>query len=134
MLAEYFSMVIDDAGKLRELPILLKSYEVPIEADHMVSWFVQLESQVNWKEEKACIKDIAKRLAQLYQFKRVERQEFRESLDGKSTNAKLLSHQWSIEHAFFPALKQEPLFPSMYKAYVTHLTDSKDLYKVFERC
>jgi DNA mismatch repair protein MLH1 len=64
MLEEYFSMVIDDQGKLLAFPLVLDNY-VP-DFGSLPMLIVRLATDVDWEKEQECFDSLCRELASFY--------------------------------------------------------------------
>ncbi|KAL4222892.1 DNA mismatch repair protein [Mactra antiquata] len=133
MLQDYFSMEIDQEGKLHTLPLVLDDY-IP-DLDRLPMFILRLATEVNWDDEKECFKSFAKEICCFYSMKKSI---FLLS-DADTTKVETkdkLSWKWTVEHILFPAFRNL-FYPPKHMAEdssVLQIANLPDLYKVFERC
>ncbi|KAF7286678.1 hypothetical protein GWI33_004702 [Rhynchophorus ferrugineus] len=122
MLNEYFSLNIDEQGKLRTLPILLDNY-VP-DALNLPLYVIRLATEVKWDTEKECFDSFAQETATFFAKAPNE-----DNVFGKSW-------KWVTEHILYPAIKEYFLPPKHFSdnGGVLEIANLPNLYKVFERC
>ncbi|XP_037004169.2 DNA mismatch repair protein Mlh1 [Artibeus jamaicensis] len=137
MLADYFSLEIDEEGNLTGLPLLIDNYVPPLEG--LPIFILRLATEVNWDEEKECFESLSKECAMFYSVRK-------QYVSGEST----LSGQqqsggpgstphpwkWTVEHVVYKAFRSHLLPPKHFTedGTVLQLANLPDLYKVFERC
>ncbi|XP_027962924.1 DNA mismatch repair protein Mlh1 isoform X2 [Eumetopias jubatus] len=68
MLADYFSLEIDEEGNLTGLPLLIDSYVPPLEG--LPIFILRLATEVNWDEEKECFESLSKECAMFYSIRK----------------------------------------------------------------
>ncbi|KAK2091925.1 DNA mismatch repair protein [Saguinus oedipus] len=64
MLADYFSLEIDEEGNLIGLPLLIDNCVPPLEG--LPIFILRLATEVNWDEEKECFESLSKECTMLY--------------------------------------------------------------------
>jgi len=125
MLQEYFSMTIDEEGNLLTLPQILPNYKPEIGA--MATFVLRLGTEVEWEEEQECFETLSRELSEFYclQYE-----------DDEEEAALSSSRMWTVEHVFFPALRQRFLPPrsAAEDGTIVRIASLDKLYKVFERC
>jgi len=135
MLNDYFSLNIDQNGNILTIPMLLDGY-VPF-LENLPIFVLRLATEIDYEEEEACFRTIAKELARFYAVSIDEDSQF----DAKqyheiAESDKPLKESWMkvIESVVYPALKSK-VWPSKscIKNFV-NVARLPDLYKVFERC
>uniref|UniRef100_A0A2K5CJJ4 DNA mismatch repair protein S5 domain-containing protein n=1 Tax=Aotus nancymaae TaxID=37293 RepID=A0A2K5CJJ4_AOTNA len=119
MLADYFSLEIDEEGNLIGLPLLIDNYVPPLEG--LPIFILRLATEVNWDEEKECFENLRKECTMFYSIQK-------QCISEEST----LSGQQSE----VPALRSHILPPKHFTedGNILQLANLPDLYKVFERC
>ncbi|XP_040577146.1 DNA mismatch repair protein Mlh1 [Lepeophtheirus salmonis] len=133
MLDDYFSIEIDQDGRLHTLPIILEQY-VPFFGKIPV-YLMKLATEVNWDEEEDCFRSFSLETAKLYAVTPENHSQY----DSEQSNDENYDEdRWKkvIEHIVYPAAKQN-LKPSKTCAEDTtfvQIADLPNLYKVFERC
>jgi len=140
MLAEYFSIVISEDGKLTHLPHILENYVPPLH--RIPDFLLALMKDVNWDGEKECFETIAKALSEFYRL--CEEYELEESISDASSSQQVDTTvsctkerlQWITEHCIFPAMRLifKPPNELVANEHITELASIPDLFKVFERC
>ncbi|KAA0718271.1 DNA mismatch repair protein [Triplophysa tibetana] len=130
MLEEYFSLEIDDEGKLVGLPMLLDNYIPTMEGLPM--FILRLATEVNWDNEKDCFHDLA---IECSHFHSIRKQYTLESDTEEPQDAEM-SWQWKVEHVLFKAVRSLFSPPKHFSedGSVLQIASLPDLYKVFERC
>ncbi|KAH0504138.1 DNA mismatch repair protein Mlh1 [Microtus ochrogaster] len=68
MLADYFSLEIDEEGNLIGLPLLIDNYVPPLEG--LPLFILRLATEVNWDEEKECFESLSKECAMFYSIRK----------------------------------------------------------------
>jgi len=127
MLDDYFSIKIDDDGNLLALPQIIDNYVPPLE--RLPMFVLRLCTEVDWTEEKPCLRGIVEELALFYQLPVV--------LDGDEDEASgCNSRAWIVENVLFPALRTEFSAPRKFARdrTIVQIACLEKLYKVFERC
>ena len=87
-------------------------------------FLIRLATEVNWDSERDCLHDICREIAKFYCWT--------PPIEGSVSEPV----RFQLEHALFPALKEQ-LLPARYSAEdgtFLQVADLPDLYKVFERC
>ncbi|XP_029796288.1 DNA mismatch repair protein Mlh1 isoform X3 [Suricata suricatta] len=136
MLADYFSLEIDEEGSLIGLPLLIDNYVPPLEG--LPIFILRLATEVNWDEEKECFETLSKECATFYS---VRKQYVCEdsTLSGQQSDVPASSAnpwKWTVEHVVYKAFRSHLLPPEHFSedGTVLQLANLPDLYKVFERC
>ncbi|XP_038596811.1 DNA mismatch repair protein Mlh1 [Tachyglossus aculeatus] len=136
MLADYFSLEIDQEGNLIGLPLLIDNYVPPLEGLPM--FILRLATEVNWDEEKECFESLSKECAMFYSIRKqyiAEEPTLSES-QGEMPVSYPVSWKWTVEHVIYKAFRSH-LFPPKHlteDGTILQLANLPDLYKVFERC
>lgn len=130
MMEEYFSLEIDDEGKLVGLPMLLDHYIPAMEGLPM--FILRLATEVNWDREKECFRDFAVECSHFYSI----RKHYTLESDAEEPQDAEMSWQWKVEHVLFKALRSLFSPPKHFSedGSVLQIASLPDLYKVFERC
>lgn len=130
MMEEYFSLEIDDEGKLVGLPMLLDHYIPAMEGLPM--FILRLATEVNWDREKECFRDFAVECSHFYSI----RKHYTLESDAEEPQDAEMSWQWKVEHVLFKALRTLFSPPKHFSedGSVLQIASLPDLYKVFERC
>nr|XP_055026801.1 DNA mismatch repair protein Mlh1 [Misgurnus anguillicaudatus] len=130
MMEEYFSLEIDDEGKLVGLPMLLDNYIPAMEGLPM--FILRLATEVNWDREKECFHDFAVECSHFYSIRKLYTLES----DAEEPQDAEMSWQWKVEHVLFKALRTLFSPPKHFSedGSVLQIASLPDLYKVFERC
>ena len=153
MIAEYFSIEIDAAGRLRALPDLLPGWSHYPRIDCLAQFILRLCEDVEWSDEKACFSSLAWELADFFSLVPQMTPPRREGgsipvglgivrADKRVGQANLW---WSRGQALlfaktvvFPACRNALLPPVHFSAacagVFTKVTSLQHLYKIFERC
>uniref|UniRef100_A0A452SUB9 DNA mismatch repair protein MLH1 n=1 Tax=Ursus americanus TaxID=9643 RepID=A0A452SUB9_URSAM len=123
MLADYFSLEIDEEGNLIGLPLLIDNYVPPLEG--LPIFILRLATEVNWDEEKECFESLSKECAIFYSIRK----------QYISEDPRLPSF-WTVEHIVYKAFRSHLLPPKHFTedGNILQLANLPDLYKVFERC
>ncbi|XP_051059055.1 DNA mismatch repair protein Mlh1 isoform X2 [Phodopus roborovskii] len=136
MLADYFSLEIDEEGNLIGLPLLIDNYVPPLEG--LPLFILRLATEVNWDEEKECFESLSKECALFYS---VRKQYILEdsTLSGQQSDmpgSTPKPWKWTVEHIIYKAFRSHLLPPKHFTedGNVLQLANLPDLYKVFERC
>ncbi|XP_050996034.1 DNA mismatch repair protein Mlh1 [Acomys russatus] len=136
MLADYFSLEIDEEGNLIGLPLLIDSYVPPLEG--LPLFILRLATEVNWDEEKECFESLSKECAMFYS---IRKQYILEESTLSSQQSDMLGStpkpwKWTVEHIIYKAFRSHLLPPKHFTedGNVLQLANLPDLYKVFERC
>ncbi|XP_063916491.1 DNA mismatch repair protein Mlh1 [Zophobas morio] len=122
MLNEYFSMNVDEEGRLCSIPLLLDKYTPDIAG--LPVYIVRLATEVNWETERECFESFAKETA-LY-YSQMSEDSAWEGNDWK----------WLTEHVVYSSVKQYFIPPKKFteNGAVLEVANLPNLYKVFERC
>ncbi|XP_068940419.1 DNA mismatch repair protein Mlh1 isoform X2 [Petaurus breviceps papuanus] len=136
MLADYFSLEIDEEGNLIGLPLLIDNYVPPLEGLPM--FVLRLATEVNWDEEKECFQSLSKECAMFYSIRKQYIME-ESSLSGQESEeceSASVSWKWTVEHVLYKAFRSHFLPPRHFSedGSILQLASLPDLYKVFERC
>uniref|UniRef100_F6XAN3 MutL homolog 1 n=1 Tax=Callithrix jacchus TaxID=9483 RepID=F6XAN3_CALJA len=136
MLADYFSLEIDEEGSLIGLPLLIDNYVPPLEG--LPIFILRLATEVNWDEEKECFKSLSKECAMFYSIRKQYISE-ESTLSGQQSEVPGSipnSWKWTVEHIVYKALRSHILPPKHFTedGNILQLANLPDLYKVFERC
>lgn len=137
LLAEYFSICIDDKGYLIGLPELLNGYRPLPEELPMFIWNLCL---IPWENEYDCFDGVANQLGIFYSMlsrnsdvnSPREANHKMKSPEGRLSESGLHTLVYSI----LPAMKQLVVAKEDYEdmGFITQLASLEQLYKVFERC
>uniref|UniRef100_A0A2K5HEN9 DNA mismatch repair protein MLH1 n=1 Tax=Colobus angolensis palliatus TaxID=336983 RepID=A0A2K5HEN9_COLAP len=136
MLADYFSLEIDEEGNLIGLPLLIDNYVPPLEG--LPIFILRLATEVNWDEEKDCFESLSKECAMFYSIRKQYISE-ESTLSGQQSEVPGSipnSWKWTVEHIVYKALRSHILPPKHFTedGNILQLANLPDLYKVFERC
>ncbi|XP_036287752.1 DNA mismatch repair protein Mlh1 isoform X2 [Pipistrellus kuhlii] len=136
MLADYFSLEIDEEGNLVGLPLLIDNYVPPLEG--LPIFILRLATEVNWDEEKECFESLSRECAMFYSIRKQYISE-ESTLSGQQTEAPGSAPnpwKWTVEHVVYKAFRSHLLPPKHFTedGNVLQLANLPDLYKVFERC
>ncbi|XP_054450853.1 DNA mismatch repair protein Mlh1 [Pteronotus mesoamericanus] len=136
MLADYFSLEIDEEGNLIGLPLLIDNYVPPLEG--LPIFILRLATEVNWDEEKECFESLSKECAMFYAVRKQYVSE-ESTLSGQQSGGPgSTPHpwKWTVEHVVYKAFRSHLLPPKHFTedGTVLQLANLPDLYKVFERC
>ncbi|KAE8597185.1 hypothetical protein XENTR_v10016382 [Xenopus tropicalis] len=134
MMADYFSLEIDQEGNLIGLPILLDNYIPPMEG--LPLFILRLATEVNWDDEKECFESFSKECSMFYS---IRKQYILEESSSNADNESLTgssSWRWTTEHILYKAFRTHLLPPKPFSedGSILQLANLPDLYKVFERC
>uniref|UniRef100_A0A8C3YRC3 DNA mismatch repair protein MLH1 n=1 Tax=Catagonus wagneri TaxID=51154 RepID=A0A8C3YRC3_9CETA len=136
MLADYFSLEIDEEGNLVGLPLLIDNYVPPLEG--LPIFVLRLATEVNWDEEKECFESLSKECAMFYSIRKQYVTE-ESTLSGQQSEAPHSTPnpwKWTVEHIVYKAFRSHLLPPKHFTedGNILQLANLPDLYKVFERC
>ncbi|KAF2671569.1 DNA mismatch repair protein MutL [Microthyrium microscopicum] len=159
MLAECFSMLISEEGKLEGIPLLMNGYMPPLVK--LPNFLLRLGPFVVWDEEKPCFHSFIRELASFYvpeclPLASVPRNQGPpppakgdtdadgdltmgstgvDAADENPEQSKRRAHVYrALEHIMFPALKVRFVATKAMLKGVVEVADLKGLYRVFERC
>ena len=113
MLKEYFSIIIQEDDTMAGLPNIIDGYF--LETSKLPEFVYQMVNHVNWKEEKACFKEISYILAELYSISSEYEIESRTRIVGDALMYLKAPSDWVDTE-------------------IRQLAELNDLYKIFERC
>lgn len=129
MLNEYFSLNIDDDGRLTSIPMLMRDYTPNLEKLPLL--LMRLGPQVNWTSEKECFQTILSELAFFYNPTSLSQRHPSHEKDSDGEKAE----RWQLQHVLFPAMMKYFVAPkSLLDRDVVQIANLPDLYRVFERC
>ena len=135
LLAEYFSICIDDKGNLVGLPELLYGYRPLPEELPVFLWSL---CSVPWDSEYACFDGIANVLGLFYSKLSTDEEMGGEvNVEANNFGKRLTKNgQHTLELVLLPALKQFLIAGKDCEdmGFITQLASLEQLYKVFERC
>ncbi|XP_057561734.1 DNA mismatch repair protein Mlh1 isoform X2 [Hippopotamus amphibius kiboko] len=136
MLADYFSLEIDEEGNLVGLPLLIDNYVPPLEG--LPIFILRLATEVNWDEEKECFESLSKECAMFYSIRKQYMSE-ESTLSGQQSEVPGSTPnpwKWTVEHVVYKAFRSHLLPPKHFTedGNILQLANLPDLYKVFERC
>ena len=136
MLADYFSLEIDEEGNLVGLPLLIDNYVPPLEG--LPIFILRLATEVNWDEEKECFESLSKECAMFYSIRKQYISE-ESTLSGQQSEAPGSTPnpwKWTVEHVVYKAFRSYLLPPKCFTedGNILQLANLPDLYTVFERC
>ncbi|XP_076985942.1 DNA mismatch repair protein Mlh1 [Tamandua tetradactyla] len=136
MLADYFSLEIDEGGNLIGLPLLIDNYVPPLEG--LPIFILRLATEVNWDEEKECFESLSKECAMFYSIRKQYICE-ESTLSGQQSDVPGSAPnpwKWTVEHVVYKAFRSHLLPPKHFTedGNILQLANLPDLYKVFERC
>ncbi|XP_072455008.1 DNA mismatch repair protein Mlh1 isoform X2 [Notamacropus eugenii] len=136
MLADYFSLEIDEEGNLIGLPLLIDNYVPPLEGLPM--FVLRLATEVNWDEEKECFQSLSKECAMFYSIRKqyVVEESTLSGQENEECESPSVSWKWTVEHILYKAFRSHLLPPQCFSedGSILQLANLPDLYKVFERC
>ncbi|KAF6100185.1 mutL-like protein 1 [Phyllostomus discolor] len=136
MLADYFSLEIDEEGNLVGLPLLIDNYVPPLEG--LPIFILQLATEVNWDEEKECFESLSKECAMFYSVRKqyISEESTLSGQQGGGPGSAPQPWKWTVEHVVYKAFRSHLLPPKHFTedGTVLQLANLPDLYKVFERC
>nr|XP_005600887.1 DNA mismatch repair protein Mlh1 isoform X2 [Equus caballus] len=136
MLADYFSLEIDEEGNLIGLPLLIDNYVPPLEG--LPIFILRLATEVNWDEEKECFESLSKECAMFYSIRKQYISE-ESTLSGQQSEVPGATRnpwKWTVEHIVYKAFRSHLLPPKHFTedGNILQLANLPDLYRVFERC
>ncbi|XP_040820232.1 DNA mismatch repair protein Mlh1 isoform X2 [Ochotona curzoniae] len=136
MLADYFSLEIDEAGNLIGLPLLIDNYVPPLEG--LPIFILRLATEVNWDEEKECFESLSKECAMFYSVRKqyVSEDSTLSGQQNKLPASTANPWKWTVEHVVYKAFRSHLLPPKHFAedGNILQLANLPDLYRVFERC
>lgn len=136
MLADYFSLEIDEEGNLVGLPLLIDNYVPPLEG--LPIFILRLATEVNWDEEKECFESLSKECAMFYSVRKqyISEESTLSGQQGGGPSSAPQPWKWTVEHIVYKAFRSHLLPPKHFTedGTVLQLANLPDLYKVFERC
>ncbi|XP_006188413.1 DNA mismatch repair protein Mlh1 isoform X2 [Camelus ferus] len=136
MLADYFSLEIDEEGNLIGLPLLIDNYVPPLEG--LPIFVLRLATEVNWDEEKECFESLSKECALFYSIRKqyVSEESTLSSQQSEVPGSTPNPWKWTVEHVVYKAFRSHLLPPKHFTedGNILQLANLPDLYKVFERC
>ncbi|KAI8921755.1 hypothetical protein BC831DRAFT_475824 [Entophlyctis helioformis] len=150
MLAEYFSIIVDAAGCLCGVPVLMRGYTPCF--DKAAEFLLRMGANVNWDDEKECFRGIAEELSVFFEFEApldtsgppatpaaaAATPSVTSATPAAATHmdSATLEYRRQVQHLLFPALKRHLIASKrmLADAAVRQLADLPELYKVFERC
>lgn len=136
MLADYFSLEIDEEGNLTGLPLLIDNYVPPLEG--LPIFILRLATEVNWDEEKECFESLSKECAMFYSVRKqyISEESTLSGQQSKAAGSSANSWKWTVEHVVYKAFRSHLLPPKHFTedGNILQLANLPDLYKVFERC
>lgn len=136
MLADYFSLEIDEEGNLNGLPLLIDNYVPPLEG--LPIFILRLATEVNWDEEKECFESLSKECAMFYSIRKqyVSEESTLSSQQSEVSGSTPNPWKWTVEHIVYKAFRSHLMPPKHFTedGNVLQLANLPDLYKVFERC
>ncbi|XP_070311490.1 DNA mismatch repair protein Mlh1 isoform X1 [Odocoileus virginianus] len=136
MLADYFSLEIDEEGNLVGLPLLIDNYVPPLEG--LPIFILRLATEVNWDEEKECFESLSKECAMFYSIRKqyVSADSTLSGQQSEVPGSTAKPWKWTVEHVIYKAFRSHLLPPKHFTedGNILQLANLPDLYKVFERC
>ncbi|XP_017652931.1 DNA mismatch repair protein Mlh1 isoform X2 [Nannospalax galili] len=136
MLADYFSLEIDEEGNLIGLPLLIDNYVPPLEG--LPIFILRLATEVNWDEEKECFESLSKECAVFYSIRKqyISEESTLSTQQRDMPGSTLNPWKWTVEHVIYKAIRSHLQPPKHFTedGNVLQLANLPDLYKVFERC
>ncbi|XP_067627207.1 DNA mismatch repair protein Mlh1 [Eurosta solidaginis] len=121
IMREYFSLRINDEGKLETLPAIVPQH-YPC-TTHLPLYILRLATEVDWDSEVECFETFCRETARFYSLTSI-----------LEISTQPHRHKWLVEHVLYPAFKRYLLPPNNLKLQLYELTSLPRLYKVFERC
>ncbi|XP_023369770.1 DNA mismatch repair protein Mlh1 isoform X2 [Otolemur garnettii] len=136
MLADYFSLEIDEEGNLIGLPLLIDNYVPPLEG--LPIFILRLATEVNWDAEKECFESLSKECAMFYSIRKqyISEESTLSSQQSETSGSTPHPWKWTVEHIVYKAFRSHLLPPKHFTedGNILQLANLPDLYKVFERC
>ncbi|KAM7063680.1 DNA mismatch repair protein Mlh1 isoform 1-T1 [Molossus nigricans] len=136
MLADYFSLEIDEEGNLIGLPLLIDNYVPSLEG--LPIFILRLATEVNWDEEKECFESLSRECAMFYSIRKqyITEESTLSGQQGEVPGSTPNPWKWTVEHVVYKAFRSHLLPPKHFTedGNILQLANLPDLYKVFERC
>lgn len=140
LLADCFSVVVDEEGRLAALPQLIEQYH-PLQ-QYLPAFVLALGQSVDWRDEEACFGAVAQALGELYSLKPIENEDWesagspRGGEGGGCAERGRRAREWEVAHVLLPAVRLflRPPRSRATDGTVLELTRLEQLYRVFERC
>ncbi|KAM4687275.1 DNA mismatch repair protein Mlh1 isoform 1-T1 [Discoglossus pictus] len=134
MLKDYFSLEIDEEGRLTGLPLLIDNYIPPMEGLPM--FILRLATEVNWDDEKDCFESLGKECSMFYSLRKQYILEESANAEDNNPGFGSASWRWTTEHVLYKAFRTHLLPPKPFaeNGSILQIANLPDLYKVFERC
>uniref|UniRef100_T1JAM6 MACPF domain-containing protein n=1 Tax=Strigamia maritima TaxID=126957 RepID=T1JAM6_STRMM len=124
MLDEYFSLEINEDGKLCSIPLLLDNYIPAME--NLPMYILRLATEVDWNCEKECFQTFSQETAKFYAFSK----DGCDDSDRKSSND-IKDWEWTVENVLFVAFRSSLAPPKRCAEdrSVLQVANLPDLYK-----
>ncbi|WRT68276.1 uncharacterized protein IL334_005252 [Kwoniella shivajii] len=140
MIDEYFSLNINDQGKVETIPMILKGYTPNL--DRLPHFLLCLGTQVDWESEKECFATFLRELAFFYSPRPFldnatsdETKGDAEDEDDIPSTTEEVNHQlWQLEHVLFPSFRRSTEWPKNKLGEMHMVANLPDLFRIFERC
>ncbi|XP_053570432.1 DNA mismatch repair protein Mlh1 [Bombina bombina] len=134
MLKDYFSLEIDEEGRLTGLPLLIDNYIPPLEGLPM--FILRLATEINWDDERECFESFSKECSMFYSLRKQYILEESEKSSDNNPGFGSASWRWTTEHILYKCFRTHLLPPKPFAedGTILQLANLPDLYKVFERC